>query len=64
MIEISRWKEVSRRSLTAEELAAIIEGNSPYSGERSFDIAIHTKVKERVQIIYERLPYEPDIEGN
>lgn len=60
MIKPSRWKEVSRRSITVEELAAYIEGNSPDSGEKSFDIAIHTKVKERVQITYERLPYEPE----
>lgn len=56
MIEPSRWKEISRRSLTLQEVKEIVDGTTITSG-KSFDIAIVTKVKEKVQIVYERIPY-------
>lgn len=63
MIEPSRWKEISRRTLTVEEATAYIEGNTYSSPGRSFDTATLTHVtktrKNCIQIIYERVPYDP-----
>lgn len=56
-VDLTRWKEIDRRELTVTELAAYIAGNTPCSADRSFDIVIHTKVEESVQIIYEKVPY-------
>ncbi len=59
MIEPSRWREISRRTLTVEELAAVAEGTI-ITSDKPFDVAVVTKVKESVQITYERIPYDPN----
>ena len=59
-VDLTRWKEVSRRRLTSEEARQYIAGNTPTSGERSFDLAVVTTFKQNpfrgLQITYERIP--------
>lgn len=60
MIDPDRWKEISRRRLTACEARAYIAGDTPSSGERSFDVVVVTQFKQNpfkaIQITYEKIP--------
>ena len=45
-VDLTRWKEIGRQMLTAEETTAYIAGNSPASGKRSFDTVVVTEIKK------------------
>lgn len=61
-VDLTRWREISRKRLTAQMTIDYLAGNTPSSGERSFDIAIVTQIKKNplraIQTTYERIPYE------
>lgn len=58
-IDLTRWKQIGRQRLTAEETKAYIAGNSPASVERSFDHVVVTEIKKNplraIQTVYERV---------
>lgn len=59
-VDLTRWKEISRKRLTGEEIKAYIAGNHPDSGKRSFDHVVVTQIKKNpyraIQTVYERIP--------
>lgn len=59
-VDLTRWKQIGRQRLTAEETKAYIAGNSPASVKRSFDHVVVTEIKKNplraIQTIYERIP--------
>jgi hypothetical protein len=59
-VDLTRWKEISRKRLISVEVSAYLAGNGPSSGERSFDHVVVTVIKKNplraLQITYERIP--------
>lgn len=61
-VDLTRWKEIGRRRLTAQQTVDYIAGNGTTSGERSFDHVIVTQIKKNplraIQTTFERIPYD------
>jgi len=59
-VDPTRWKEISRERLNAQQTVDYIAGNAPTSGGRSFDLVVVTEIKKNplraIQTTFERIP--------